>query len=118
MDANTRCIHYHGPCDIVAIRMRCCGVYYACKDCHEELAGHASEVWPCREWDRGAVVCGICGTEMSIQRYLASGDRCPACGSGFNPGCRSHRHFYFEEVSGDSGSSRVDRRQPKPSGRL
>jgi len=52
MDAETRCIHYHSALDIIAIKMACCGVYYACKDCHEVLAGHAIEVWPHSQWKR------------------------------------------------------------------
>jgi uncharacterized CHY-type Zn-finger protein len=32
LDAQTRCIHYRKQSDIIAIKMKCCGVYYACKD--------------------------------------------------------------------------------------
>ncbi|HEY6386383.1 MAG TPA: CHY zinc finger protein [Candidatus Acidoferrum sp.] len=38
LDPQTRCAHYHGPSDIISIKMKCCGIYYACKDCHEALA--------------------------------------------------------------------------------
>ena len=96
LDDETRCAHYHSHLDIIAIKMRCCGVYYACKDCHEALAGHAIEVWPRAEWGEAAVLCGACGHEMSIERYMASGYECPACGAAFNPGCRKHYQFYFE----------------------
>jgi uncharacterized CHY-type Zn-finger protein len=96
VDSETRCAHYNTPTDIIAIRMKCCGVYYACKDCHEALAGHVIEVWPRAEWDRHAVLCGACGRELTIHEYLASGYRCPACGAAFNPGCRNHYDFYFE----------------------
>jgi uncharacterized CHY-type Zn-finger protein len=101
LDAQTRCAHYRTELDIVAIRMKCCGVYYACKDCHEALAGHAIEVWPRAEWNRPAVLCGACGAEMTIAQYMESGDRaenspcCPHCGAVFNPGCRKHYQFYF-----------------------
>ena len=97
VDAQTRCAHYRSAADIVAIKMRCCGVYYACKDCHVALAGHAIAVWPRGEWDAPAVLCGACGVEMTIREYLDCESRCPACGAGFNPGCRKHHHFYFEE---------------------
>jgi uncharacterized CHY-type Zn-finger protein len=96
LDAQTRCAHYHSQRDIIAIKMKCCGVYYACKDCHEALAGHALEVWPYNERDRQAVLCGSCGSELSITQYLECGNRCPACQAEFNPGCRNHYHFYFE----------------------
>jgi uncharacterized CHY-type Zn-finger protein len=96
LDAQTRCAHYRTQRDIVAIKMKCCGVYYACKDCHAALAGHPIQVWPQSEWDAPAVLCGSCGTELSINRYLQCGSQCPVCGAAFNPGCRSHYHFYFE----------------------
>jgi uncharacterized CHY-type Zn-finger protein len=35
LDAQTCCAHWYSPRDIVAIKMKCCGVYYACKDCHD-----------------------------------------------------------------------------------
>ena len=97
LDAQTRCVHYHAAADVVAIKMKCCGVYYACKDCHIALAGHAIAVWPRSEWEQRAVLCGACGAELTIREYLRCEARCPACGAGFNPGCRAHHHFYFEE---------------------
>ena len=95
LDAQTRCAHYKTDLDIIAIRMRCCGVYYACKDCHEALADHSIEVWPQAEWGQAAVLCGACGFELSIAQYMASGYTCPDCGAAFNPGCRNHYRFYF-----------------------
>ena len=96
LDAQTRCLHYHSAADIVAIKMKCCGVYYACKDCHVALAGHAIVVWPRSAWDQRAILCGACGAELTIRDYLDCESRCPACAAAFNPGCRSHLHFYFE----------------------
>jgi len=98
VDAQTRCKHYNKPLDIIAIKMKCCGAYYACKDCHDALADHALEVWPRHEWDQKCVLCGVCGTELSTLQYLACDNRCPACKASFNPGCRNHYHFYFEAV--------------------
>lgn len=95
LDAQTRCAHYRTALDIIAIKMKCCGVYYACKDCHEALADHPIEVWPHAEWTTRAVICGACGHEMTIEQYMQSGYQCPACGAAFNPGCRKHYHFYF-----------------------
>ena len=96
VDAQTRCAHWHSPLDIVAIRMKCCGEYYACKDCHDALAGHAITVWPREEWNMRAILCGACGTELTILQYLECGNVCPSCGAGFNPCCREHYRFYFE----------------------
>jgi len=96
LDAETRCAHWHGPLDIVALKLRCCRTYYACRACHDELAGHVAEVWPAGEWDETAILCGACGTQMSIRAYMAVSDACPACAAPFNPGCRKHHHLYFE----------------------
>ena len=96
LDPQTRCAHWHSALDIVAIKMRCCGEWYACKDCHDALADHPIRAWPRREWDQPAVLCGACGGTMDVSAYLACEDRCPACDAAFNPGCRLHRHFYFE----------------------
>ena len=95
LDAQTRCIHYRSALDIIAIKMMCCGLYYACKDCHQTLANHPIEVWPRVKWDSKAILCGNCGEELSISEYMATGYKCPACGAHFNPGCRNHYHFYF-----------------------
>jgi len=96
LDPQTRCAHWRSALDVIAIKMRCCGAYYACKDCHDALAGHPIQVWPHAEFDQPAVLCGACGTELTVRQYLACASQCPACGAGFNPGCRHHYHFYFE----------------------
>jgi uncharacterized CHY-type Zn-finger protein len=96
LDAQTRCEHWHGPTDIIAIKMKCCGVYYACKDCHAALADHSIEVWPESGWNEKAILCGACGTELTIHQYMESGYSCPTCRRQFNPGCRNHYHLYFE----------------------
>ena len=95
VDGETRCAHWHSAVDVVAIRMFCCGEYYACKDCHAELAGHPAQVWPRERWQEMAVLCGGCGEEMSVEEYLASGAECPQCGAGFNPRCSLHYGDYF-----------------------
>jgi len=96
LDDQTRCSHYRTPKDIIAIKMKCCGVYYACKECHQALADHPLEVWPRSEWDQPAVLCGNCGLELTIKQYLRCESACPGCAAAFNPGCRKHYHFYFE----------------------
>lgn len=96
LDAQTRCAHWHSPLDVVAIRMRCCGRYYACRECHDGLESHAAEVWPRDEWDQRAILCGVCRGELTITEYVEGPSRCPACGAGFNPGCKDHHGRYFE----------------------
>lgn len=95
LDPQTRCTHWHSPRDIVAIRMKCCGLYYACKDCHDALVDHPLAPWPESEWHEKAVLCGACRSEMTIRGYLNAPDACPDCGAAFNPNCRLHHHFYF-----------------------
>ena len=99
LDPETRCLHWHSPLDIIAIRMACCGLYYACKDCHQALAGHELKPWPRSEWHTPAILCGHCKTELTIEAYMASNNRCPNCHSAFNPGCRNHYHYYFATES-------------------
>jgi len=95
LDPQTRCEHYHGPTDIIAIKMKCCGAYYACKDCHDALAGHPIEVWPQSEWEQKAILCGACDAELTIHQYMQCESCCPNCREHFNSGCRNHYHFYF-----------------------
>jgi uncharacterized CHY-type Zn-finger protein len=96
VDAETRCAHYAGPADRVALRFGCCEVYYPCHRCHEAAAGHPPEPWPRARFDEPAVLCGACRTVLTARAYLDSGHTCPACGAAFNPGCAAHRDLYFE----------------------
>lgn len=96
VDERTGCAHYRSSRDVIAIRMACCGEYYACKDCHEAVADHAIAVWPRDVWHTRAMLCGVCRTELTIHEYMACGNVCPHCKAEFNPGCRNHYHCYFE----------------------
>lgn len=96
VDKQTRCAHWHSSIDIIALKMCCCGEYYACRECHDEDTAHEAAVWPRAEWDQPAVLCGACGCELTVRTYLDCGNRCPACAAAFNPGCRLHYHLYFE----------------------
>jgi uncharacterized CHY-type Zn-finger protein len=99
LDPNTRCLHYHGASDVIAIKMKCCQTYYACIDCHTALAEHTAQVWLRDEWSCKAVLCGVCGNEMSVLEYMDSANRCSCCSASFNPGCRKHYHLYFDTDS-------------------
>jgi len=96
VDAHTRCVHYHSPLDIIAIKMKCCNSYYPCIFCHNEDAAHAADLWLKKEFDSKAVLCGACSIEMTINEYLQSNYCCPFCKAAFNPGCSNHNYFYFE----------------------
>ncbi|NOT73354.1 MAG: hypothetical protein HOP08_00400 [Cyclobacteriaceae bacterium] len=96
IDHQTRCTHYHSSVDIIAIKFKCCDRYYPCFECHEEVAGHAPEKWKEDERDTKAVLCGVCGHELTIQEYFSSNHECPECHSSFNPRCQLHYHLYFD----------------------
>src|ERR1700677_5197315 len=83
--AQTRSAQYHGPTDIIAIKMKCCGEYWACKDCHVELAGHAIVLWPDGEWDQLAILCGGCGLELTIRQDMECVSRWPRGTEGRKP---------------------------------
>jgi uncharacterized CHY-type Zn-finger protein len=96
VDAQTRCAHWHSPLDIMAIKFSCCGEWYACYECHQDSADHASTVWPKQEFAERAIMCGACSSPISIDKYLCCDSTCPNCGSPFNPGCAKHYDLYFE----------------------
>ena len=73
----TGCRHYHSAYDLVAIKFKCCGAYYACITCHHELAGHTVAVWPKAEYTTPAILCGACQDELTITAYMQCQARCP-----------------------------------------
>lgn len=95
-DDETRCKHWHSPLDIIAIKFKCCNTYYACYDCHQEIADHKAKMWSKNERGEKAILCGVCKTELTIQEYFDSLNVCPYCRSSFNPNCSKHYHLYFE----------------------
>lgn len=96
IDVNTRCVHYHSPLDVIAIKFKCCHEYYPCYECHKEVAGHEAQSWRKEEFDTRAILCGICNHELTIHEYLTSDNSCPHCNASFNPNCSKHYHLYFE----------------------
>ena len=95
LDGETRCVHYTSPEDVIAIRFHCCREWYPCLRCHGTVADHEPTVWPPVAFDERAVLCGVCGTALSVRSYLDSGHTCPACGAAFDPGCANHYDYYF-----------------------
>ncbi len=96
IDEQTRCVHYRSPLDVIAIKFKCCHEYYPCYECHEEEADHKSEVWKKDEFETNAILCGVCGNEMTIHEYLTGSTQCHYCNAVFNPNCSKHHHLYFE----------------------
>ena len=95
VDARTGCAHFRSELDLIAIKFYCCGRFYACSHCHDELADHPPTVWPRDQFDIKAILCGSCGTELSIREYLKCSFRCPNCTAAFNAGCANHFDRYF-----------------------
>lgn len=95
IDAQTRCVHYGGPTDIVALKFKCCGDFYPCYECHDETVSHTTARWKDTELGERAVLCGVCTGQLTVGEYLRT-DRCPTCDAGFNPGCKLHRDIYFD----------------------
>jgi uncharacterized CHY-type Zn-finger protein len=97
VDEQTRCVHYYGPLDIIAIKFNCCNQYYPCYYCHEEAADHPVAIWEKAAFNTNAVLCGNCLKEMTIQAYKDCNYKCPFCEAAFNPKCVNHDHLYFEQ---------------------
>ena len=97
VNERTQCAHYHSERDLIAIRFKCCDAFYACMQCHAEVAGHPAVVWPKEEFDTEAIYCGNCRSTLSIVEYMGCANTCPVCQAAFNPGCRNHYHLYFEQ---------------------
>lgn len=95
VDAATRCAHYDGLRDVIAIRFACCEVYYPCFKCHRETTGHEPTRWPRDRRHEPAVLCGVCGHAMAAVTYLKANHTCPHCGVDFNSGCAAHHDRYF-----------------------
>ena len=93
----TRCAHYDTARDVIAIRAACCDIYYPCRACHDAVADHEHRVIPRDAFDDPAILCGACGTTLTVGEYAACDDACPSCGHAFNPGCKRHWHSYFTE---------------------
>jgi uncharacterized CHY-type Zn-finger protein len=98
VDGLTRCAHYNSAVDVIAIKMQCCGEYFACKDCHDTLADHPLQPWRRDQYAERAVLCGVCKSELSIAGYLESSTQCPICSASFNPRCSEHHDFYFSKT--------------------
>jgi uncharacterized CHY-type Zn-finger protein len=95
-DNQTRCIHYHSNKDIIAIKFKCCEIYYPCYFCHKEMQTHNILKWNRNDFNKKAILCGVCKNELTIYYYLNSNFKCPYCHSQFNENCRLHYHLYFE----------------------
>jgi len=96
VDAETRCAHYDTARDVVALRFPCCDAYFPCFRCHDAVTDHESQRVARESFGDPAVLCGVCGTTLSVLTYFDCEDSCPDCSAPFNPGCRRHRDRYFD----------------------
>lgn len=116
IDDETRCKHYHNENDIIAIKFKCCGIYYPCYECHNEFNdppaslgseipkntgdnSNTTEPHSIERWNKNdlhhqlVILCGKCKKEMTFDDY--SPLVCE-CGGQFNPGCKLHYDLYFD----------------------
>ena len=91
-DSCGRCIHYHTPLDIVALKCAQCQKYYACYQCHDALEAHPFE--PTAKSEQAPVLCGNCKQLLSRPQYKRG--HCPYCVADFNPRCQLHFDIYFK----------------------
>lgn len=96
VDAQTRCAHYRTALDVIAIKFKCCEKWFPCYECHAAIEPHEPQVWAKKEFAERAVLCGVCGHQLTVAEYLAADSVCPQCRSRFNPGCAKHYQLYFE----------------------
>lgn len=90
-DQEGRCIHYHGPNDVIANRCAKCQKLYACYKCHDELEDHKFE--PVDLDIKDTAMCGACGKLYSYREYACLSE-CTNCHHSFNPGCSLHKSIY------------------------
>ncbi|KAK9474479.1 uncharacterized protein V1510DRAFT_412332 [Dipodascopsis tothii] len=99
VDNETRCRHWHSNLDVIAIRFKCCDIFFACYECHKEEQDHQVVVWSKEEIDSPrirTILCGVCKYWMHTKEYFDCGSTCPYCKAGFNPYCSLHYDLYFE----------------------
>lgn len=96
VDDQSRCKHYHSEKDIISIKFKCCNTWYPCYQCHDALSSHSITQWSKDEHDERAILCGNCGSKLTIREYLHCDSECPFCGIDFNTGCEKHHEKYFE----------------------
>jgi len=94
----TRCDHYATDRDVIAIKFPCCETFFSCFQCHEAVTDHDAKQWGETDSEQPAVLCGVCGDVLTVAEYVACEDRCPTCDAAFNPGCRTHYHYYFADA--------------------
>jgi len=90
IDSRTGCFHYRSAIDIVAIKFKCCQTYYSCFYCHQEETSHRAQTWSRSEFEEKAILCGACGTELTICQYLECQTICPL------EGINADYHFLSE----------------------
>lgn len=112
VDDETRCVHWHSPLDVIAIKFRCCKMFYACYDCHKAEQSHTPQRYHVKQdSEEHVVLCGACFRSMTFDQYAMGDDdgatvastprpglACPFCKHQFNPGCRFHYGLYFDGI--------------------
>lgn len=100
VDNHTRCSHYHTVKDIIALKFKCCGIYWPCYQCHLEISAcQATQRYSTEELkfqSMFVILCGQCYNELTFDEYNRNTYKCIYCDSEFNPGCLLHYDLYFD----------------------
>ncbi|GMM35233.1 Hot13 protein [Saccharomycopsis crataegensis] len=95
VDRQTRCVHYHSPLDIVALKFKCCKTFYPCHQCHP--LSHMVRRYNNKDLEHETVVlCGQCHRGLKFNEYANGEYRCKYCDCDFNPKCEGHHKLYFD----------------------
>ncbi|CAB16256.1 helper of TIM Hot13 [Schizosaccharomyces pombe] len=97
VDNETRCFHYHSKADVVALRCGQCEKFYACFQCHDELNTHPFLPWRKAKFHIPCVICGACKNSLTVEEYRST-VHCKYCNHPFNPKCKNHAGYYFEDA--------------------
>lgn len=92
IDYESRCKHYYGVNDVVALKCTFCQKYYACYKCHDRLENHTFV--PTDYLEDYPVLCGSCHGLLSFEAYQLG--YCCYCAHEFNPKCKNHEQYYFK----------------------
>lgn len=85
VDWQNRCVQWHSKLDGIAIKFKYYETYYPCFSCHEDTTGHEPKVWPRAKFGAKVILCGVCGTGLTINEYLRSNITSPNCRTILNP---------------------------------
>lgn len=102
IDNETRCIHWKGPNDIIALKFKCCPtVFFPCYTCHNVATTHKIEKFDLNiDYNVKCILCGHCKSQLTFKQYTTFQNdlQCPMCKHKFNQSCKLHYNLYFNNI--------------------